>query len=128
MPNTPTRPDDPPPLLQQIWQNLVDHWSSPNGPRYVFGYWGWVVVFIALVYAGIQNSSYGRRFQADNAIGATANAVERIRDATVLIRPGELLIVGMLMIVAGRLAQIRDAIVSAETKSRSAGSSSAGGD
>lgn len=114
MPNAPQRPDDPPPLLQQIAANLWEHWTKSPAPgtypRYVFGFWGGAVVLFALAYAAMLGDSSDGRFQRDNAVGATANAIEQIRDYTVLIRPGELMIVGMLMIVAGRLAQIRDAV------------------
>lgn len=43
------------------------------------------------------------RFQRDSAAGATANAVERIERRTRIVRPGEFLIAGALLLILARL-------------------------
>jgi hypothetical protein len=51
-----------------------------------------------------RTSSYFNRFQTDNAYGATANAVEYLANKYDWpIRPGELLVAGVLMLVLARL-------------------------
>jgi hypothetical protein len=51
------------------------------------------------------------RFASDNAVGATANALETIKDYVTPIRSGELLIVGTLLLIYGRLGHFRDSML-----------------
>lgn len=52
--------------------------------------------------------SYGSRFQTDNAVGATANALEYLAQREHSVRPGEVFIAGLLMILIGRVGRVAD--------------------
>ena len=57
------------------------------------------------------------RFQTDSAVGATANAVEKIERRTPLVRPGELIIAGALFLILGSLLhRARQSDLSGTTK------------
>jgi hypothetical protein len=80
----------------------IKHGKSMGGAGFVI-----LLVFTFCVWVGsaVLTSERGQ-FKSDNAVGATANAAEKLTYTPVSIRAGDLLIVATLLLVVGQIANV----------------------
>jgi hypothetical protein len=70
-----------------------------------------VGVLALVVFASLQNFiPYGERFNDENAVGATANRLTKLLNGQWGMRPGEIILAGVLLLVLARLTEIRSSL------------------